>query len=95
MSDCKILPLGNRVVVEVEEVSETTAGGLIIPPTAQGDEAPDVGKVIRLGMGTDDHKFSVEVGDTVYFSKYAPDKIELDGNTYLVIDEEKILAVVK
>ncbi len=89
-----IQPLGKRVVVIPEEVVEKTAGGLIIPPSAQDGQKPEVGKVVKLGTGKKDFKFTVKEGDTVFFKKYSPDEIEVSGEKYYVISEEDILAIV-
>ncbi|WKZ31488.1 MAG: co-chaperone GroES [Candidatus Dojkabacteria bacterium] len=91
--DAKLQPLGSRVVVMPDEAEETTSGGLIIPPTAQGDKKPEVGVVVKLGTGKKDFTFSVKVGDRVFFKKYAPDEIEIDGQLYYILEEEEILAV--
>lgn len=93
-NDVKLQPLGKRVVVRPQEVEETTSGGLIIPPSAQDDKKPEMGVVVKLGTGEADFKFSVKEGDLVFFKKYAPDEIEKDGETYYIIAEEDILAIV-
>lgn len=93
-NDVKIQPLGKRIVIKTEEVQSTTKGGLIIPPSAQEDQKPEVGTVMRLGTGEKDFSFSVKVGDRVFFRKYSPDKIELDGETCFIISEEDILAII-
>lgn len=84
----KITPLGKRVVVRPEEVEETTKGGLIIPPSAQDDQKSEVGTVVVLGTGEKDFKFTVKVGDKVFFKKYSPDEIEIDGEKYFVLAEK-------
>ncbi|MCB9790891.1 co-chaperone GroES [Candidatus Nomurabacteria bacterium] len=90
----KIQPLGKRVVIKAEEAEGTTKGGLIIPPTAQEDQKPEVGLVVRLGTGEKDFTFSVKVGDRIFFRKYSPDKMEIDGEPYFIISEEDILAII-
>lgn len=77
-----------------QEAEDTTEGGLIIPPSAQDEQRPEVGEVIKLGTGEKDFEFSVDVGDTVFFKQFSPDKIELEGEVYYIIDEEDILAVI-
>ncbi len=95
----KIQPLGGRVLVKPQEVQEKTAGGLVIPPSAADEKKPAFGKVVKLGVGKDSKgnsvKFDVKVGDNIYFKKYAPEEIEVDGEEYLILDTEDILAVVK
>lgn len=100
MAEDRILqPLGNRVLIKPEEVQEKTPGGLVIPPNASDEKKPSFGKVLRLGRGKDSKgvplKFDVKVGDMVYFKKYSPEEIEIDGETLYVLDTEDILAVVK
>lgn len=90
----KLQPLGKRVVVKPEEVEDTTTGGLIIPPTAQDEQKPEVGIVVKLGTGEEDFKFSVKEGDKVFFKKYAPDTMEINDETFYVVSEEDILAIV-
>lgn len=98
MADIKVKPLGGRVLVKPLEDEETDSG-LIIPATAD-KEKPEQGTIVALGTGKvdDDGKeipFNVEVGDRVMFKQYSPDEVEMDGVTYLVIDESDILAVIK
>ena len=93
-----VQPLGGRVLIKPLDQEEKTEGGLIIPDTAE-KEKPQQGTIVALGTGriSDDGKkvdFNVKVGDKVMFKQYAPDEIEVDGDTYLVIDESDILAVV-
>lgn len=97
--DLKITPLGNRVVVKPQEVQEKTPGGLVIPPSATDDKRPAFGEVVKLGIGKDKDgkvlKFDVKVGDLVYFKKYSPEEIEIDGKEYYILESEDILAIVK
>ncbi len=88
-----VTPMGKRVLIALDEVSETTTGGLIVPPDAQGNEKPEVGEVVKLGTGADGFTFTVEVGQKVFFMKYSPDEVEVEGVKYLVMEEEDILAV--
>lgn len=93
----KIQPLGLRVLVIPKEVEGTTKGGLIVPPTASEDQKPEVGIVAKLGTGINEKgkklDFSVKEGDTVFFKKYSPDEIEIDGEKYFIVDNMDILAV--
>lgn len=97
--DIKIQPLGSKVLVVPSKVEEKTAGGLVIPPTSGDEKRPETGEVVRLGIGKDkggkDIEFNVKVGDKVYFKKYSPEEIEVDGKKHLIIDVEDILAVIK
>jgi chaperonin GroES len=97
--DIKIQPLGNKVLVVPSKVEEKTAGGLVIPPTSGDEKRPETGEIVRLGAGKDKDgknvEFDVKVGDKIYFKKYSPEEIEINGEKYLIIDTEDILAVIK
>ena len=93
----KIVPLNDKIVVERVEADEKTAGGIILPDTAK--EKPKQGKVISVGEGKplDTGKraaFQVKVGDRVLFSSYSGNEVTLDGEDYLIMTEDDILAVV-
>ncbi|MEB3285367.1 MAG: co-chaperone GroES [Candidatus Sericytochromatia bacterium] len=92
----KIRPLGDRVVVKVVK-EEKTAGGLVLPDTAQ--EKPQTGEVLAVGPGKvldngSRQTVDVAVGDKVLFAKYSGTEVKLDGDTYLLIAEKDILGVV-
>ena len=94
----KIQPLADRIMVEVLEAKEVTRGGIVLPDTAQ--EKPQEAKVIAIGKGkvSDEGKSippEVKVGDKVLFGKYSGTEITVDGNEYLILKEEDILAVIK
>lgn len=98
MADIKIKPLGKRVLVKQDEIEETTKGGLVLPPSASEDQKPETGVVVKLGSGKEEGKeikFEVSAGDRVYFKKYSPDELEIDGEKYLLLNEEDILAIIK
>lgn len=95
----KITPLGDRVLIRIEEQVTTTKSGIIIPETV-GKERPEQGTVVAVGQGrkTDDGKTiapQVKVGDVVLFSKYGPDEIKIDGEEYYILSESNILAIIK
>jgi chaperonin GroES len=95
----KIKPLGGRVLIKPLDLEEETESGLIIPETADKDK-PEQGEVVALGTGRvtedgDKVEFTVKVGDQVLFKKYSPDEVEYEGETYLVVDETDILAVME
>lgn len=98
-TDIKIVPLGKRVVIKPQDLQDKTPGGLVIPPSAADDKRPAYGEVVKLGIGKDEDgkaiKFDVKVGDLVYFKRYSPEEIEVDGTEYLVLDAEDIIAIVK
>ncbi|MBP6976229.1 co-chaperone GroES, partial [Candidatus Dojkabacteria bacterium] len=90
--DIKIQPLGNRVLVKPEDIQEKTPGGLVIPPNASDEKKPSFGKVVKLGQGKDKDgkalKFDVKIGDMVYFKKYAPEEIEINGEELYILDTD-------
>ncbi len=93
----KIRPLQDRVLVERTEEEETTAGGIIIPDTAK--EKPQEGRVVAAGKGKprDDGGITpldVKQGDRVLFGKYAGTDVTLDGEEYVILREEDVLAIV-
>ncbi len=93
----KVKPLGDRVLVKRLEAENKTKGGIIIPDTAK--EKPREGKVIAVGDGkVDEHgkrnPLSVKVNDKVLFSSYAGTDIKIDGDEYLIMKEEDVLAII-
>lgn len=91
-------PLQDRIIVKRVDEETKTAGGLFIPETAK--EKPQRGKVVAAGNGkkTEDGKvlpLDVKVGDTVLFGKYAGTEVKVDGEEYLMMREDDILAVVE
>jgi len=89
-------PLHDRVIVARKDAETTTASGIIIPDSAK--EKPQEGKVIAVGNGIkkDDGSIApldVKVNDRVLFGKYAGTEITLDGEEYLMMKEDDILAV--
>lgn len=98
MSKTKIIPLGDRVLVEIMEEKNKTSSGIYIPETID-KEKPEQGKVIAVGEGKyKDGKLiplSVKVGDTIVFSKYGYDEIKLEDKEYLIVKQDNILAIIK
>jgi len=92
MSDVKIKPLADRVVIKPLEAQEKTISGIIIPDSAK--EKPQRGTVIAAGPGTKDDKMEVKIGDTVLYGKYAGTEINVDGKDYLIMKQTDILAIV-
>lgn len=88
----KIQPLSDRVLVEPQEAETKTASGIYIPDSAK--EKPQQGKVVAVGTGKKDHKMTVKVGDTVLYGKYAGTELKLEGNDYLIMREDDILAII-
>jgi len=92
----RIEPLGDKIVVKRLEAEEETAGGIILPDSAQ--EKPQQGKVLSVGAGQllDDGsrgKPQVAEGDRVLFTSYAGTELELDGDTLLIMGESDVLAI--
>lgn len=96
----QIIPLGDRVLVErMDSVGEKVVSGIIIPETVD-KERPQMGVVIAVGNGRVNEQgkvipVNVKKGDTVLFSKYGPDEIEIDEENFLIIGESNILAIIK
>ncbi len=89
-------PLGARVLVKRLEAEEKSAGGIILPEAAQ--ERPREGEVIAVGPGELDENgepmgVSVDEGDVVIYASFGGTEIEMDGEEYLIINENDILAV--
>ncbi len=94
----KIKPIGEFILVKVSKEEETTASGLIVQSSGKG-ERPQKGEIIALGSGRISEKgdkiaFNVKEGDVVYFKKYSPEEVEIDGEQYLIMKEADILATV-
>lgn len=93
----KLQPLGDKVVIKVKEEENKTATGIILPDTAK--EKPVMGEVIAVGSGeiVDGKKVALDVkeGDTVIYQKYAGSTVKLDGEEYLIVRQNDILAIVK
>jgi chaperonin GroES len=93
----KVRPLRDRIIVKRLEEEEKTKGGIIIPDTAK--EKPIEGKVIAVGDGKikeDGTKISMEIkkGDRVLFAKYGGTEIKIDGEEYLMMKEDDVLAII-
>ena len=93
----KLVPLGDRVVIKQLVAEETTKSGIVIP--GQNKEKPQQAEVVAVGPGGmvdgKEVKMEVKVGDQVIYSKYAGTEVELDGEEYLVVKQNDILAIVK
>ncbi len=91
-------PLDDRILLERGEAEETTAGGIVLPDAAR--EKPQRGTVRATGPGKlldsgERGKLSVEVGDEVFYGKYAGTEVDIDGDTYVILKENDILAIVE
>ncbi len=91
-----IRPLGDRVVIKRLESEQVTKGGIVL--TGASKEKPQEAEVVAVGPGTYSHgqeiKMEVKVGDKVLFSKYAGTEVKLDGEEYVIVKQEEILAIV-
>lgn len=85
----KVKPLGDRVLIKIQESEAKTAGGIIIPQTAQ--EKTQTGVVVAVG--TDADVIKVKAGEKVMYDKYAGTQIKLDGADHLIVKMSDILAV--
>jgi len=100
MSNLKIKPLGDRVLIEpLDQEKEKTKSGIYLPETAS-KERPEKGRVVAVGPGKmlDSGKLSqmsVKEGDTVLFTKYGPNEIKVEEKEYLIAREEDILAILE
>jgi chaperonin GroES len=93
----KVKPLNDRVLVKRMEEVQVTKGGIVIPDTAK--EKPIEGKVIAVGPGKMSEQgqrmaLQLKEGDRVLFGKYAGTEIKTEGEEYLMMREEDILAVI-
>lgn len=92
MSNVKVTPLHDRVIVEAAAAEEKTSSGIIIPDTAK--EKPQRGKIVAVGNGKKDEPMTVKVGDTVLYGKYSGTEVQIDGKDYLIMRESDIFAVI-
>ena len=97
MSKINIRPLNDKIVVKRVEAEERTKGGIVLPDTAK--EKPKEGIVVALGTGRllengERAKFQVKEKDRVIFTSYAGTEVKIDGQEYLILSEEEVLAIV-
>ena len=92
-----IQPIGSRVLVKRLDAEEVSAGGIVLPDSAQ--EKPQEAEVVALGTGGKDDngdtiEFTVKVGDKVLISKYGGTDVKLDGQDMLILSESDILGII-
>jgi chaperonin GroES len=97
-SGMAVKPLGDKILVKRLEAQEVTKGGIVLPDSAK--EKPKEGRIVEVGPGKvldDGTRGSMQVkkGDRVLFTSYAGTEIKIDGEEYLVMSEDDILAVVE
>lgn len=90
-------PLGDRIIIELVEVEEKTAFGIVLPDSAK--EKPQTGKVVAVGTGRvlDNGtrvELDVKVGDEIIFSQFSGTEVKYDGVEYLILRESDVLAIV-
>lgn len=93
----KLVPLGDRVVLQQLDAEETTKSGIVLPGQAQ--EKPQQAEVIAVGPGGivdgKEVKMEVKVGDKVIYSKYSGTDVKLEDNEYVVVRQNDIVAIVE
>lgn len=94
----KVRPLGDKILVQRLAAEEKTASGIFLPESAK--EKPQQAKVVRIGTGKvlDDGTkadFQVKEGDTILLGKWGGTEIKIDGEEYIVMGEDEVLAVVE
>ena len=93
----KLTPLGDRVVLKQLVAEETTKSGIVLP--GQNKEKPQQAEVVAVGPGGcvegKEVKMEVKVGDQVIYSKYAGTEVELDNESYIIVKQNDILAIVE
>ena len=93
-----VRPLHDRIIIQRLDEGEQKVGGIIIPDSAK--EKPQQGKVIAVGNGktNDEGKripLDVTAGDTILFGKYSGQEIKLEGEEYLIMKEDEVLAIIE
>ena len=91
-------PLGDRVILEVEKEEEKTVGGIVLAGGAK--EKPQTAKVIEVGPGINnipgkEVKMYIKKGDRVIVSKYAGTEVKYEGEDYIIVKQDDILAIVE
>ena len=92
-------PVSNHIILKAKAAESVTASGIIIPDTVDKDR-PEQAEVVAVGPGKmlesgQRSPVGVEVGQTVLFRKFTPDEVELDGEKYLIVRAEDIIAIIK
>ena len=94
----KLVPLGDKVVLKQKEAEVTTASGIILAGSA-AKEKPQEAEVVAVGPGgmVDGKEVTMQVkaGDKVIYSKYSGNEVKLDGEEYIIVKQNDILAIVE
>lgn len=93
-----VRPIGDRIIVRRVEADQKTKGGIVLPDTAK--EKPKEGEVVAVGPGKtldngETSSMSLNEGDKVIFSSYAGTEVKIDGEEYLIMKEDDVLAVLE
>ncbi|HAL18779.1 MAG TPA: co-chaperone GroES [Spirochaetaceae bacterium] len=88
----KVKPIGDRVLIKIEDAPEKTKSGLFIP--AQAQEKTQIGKILAIGEGEEVKKVPVKVGDMVMYNKYSGTSIKDGDDELLVLKSEDLVAVI-
>ncbi len=94
----KIRPLGDKILLKRVEAESVTKSGIVLPDAAK--EKPKRGKIIAVGDGKlldsgERAKFQVKKGDEVIFASYAGSELKVEGEEYLILSEDEVLAVIE
>ena len=95
----KLKPMGSRLIIEPTAQNEVSQGGIILPDTTD-KEKPVQGKVIAIGPGKTLNNgqrevIDLKVGDKILFEKYGSDEYKVEEKEFLVVDYDKVVAVIK
>ncbi len=85
-------PLGTRVAVQVDEVQNKTASGIIIPDSSK--EKPSIGTIVSINETTKED-FNVDIGTRIVFGKYAGTELELDGKKLLILEMDEAFGIIR
>lgn len=88
-----IKPLGDRVVIKRLEAEEKTKSGILLTGTAK--ERPQEAEVVAVGPGTTEVKMEVKIGDKVLYAKYTGTEVKVEGEEFIIVKQEDILAIVE
>ncbi len=93
----KLTPIGDKILVKRLEAESKTKGGIVLPDSAK--EKPKEGRVIAVGEGrlvkSQRVPFSVKKNDRILFTSYAGTEVKVDGEEYLIMSEDDVLAVIE
>ncbi|MBD3263922.1 MAG: co-chaperone GroES [Candidatus Omnitrophica bacterium] len=94
----KIKPLGDRILLKTLEAKEQTKGGIVLPDTAK--EKPQEAEVVEVGEGKRNKEgkivpMSLKVGNKVLYAKYSGTEISVEGEEYIIVKEDDVLAIVE